>query len=79
MGDDVTGALNQLEPVTCRITANQLYQDCVLVPFHTFEWLYAARFSPYWLGEPTATATLLLGFWREASQKRETASDADPA
>ena len=35
---------------------------CV-VPFHTFERLYAARFSPYWLWEPTATATLLLGFW----------------
>ena len=35
---------------------------CV-VPFHTFERLYAARFSLYWLWEPTPTATLLLGFW----------------
>jgi hypothetical protein len=33
VGDDVTGALNQLEPVTCRITANQLYQHCVSFRF----------------------------------------------
>jgi hypothetical protein len=78
VGDDVTGALNQLEPVTCRITANQLFQDWVSFRFTPSSGFTRLNFSVLVVGthaHRNATARFL----GEASQKRETASDADPA
>jgi hypothetical protein len=63
VGDDVTEGSTNWSPVrVASLRTSSIRQVCV-VPFHTFEWLYAARLSPFWLGEPTATAPLLLGFW----------------
>jgi hypothetical protein len=57
------GALDELEPGTCRITANQLYQDCVSFRFTLSSGFTRRDFLRTGCGNPRPTATLLLGFW----------------
>ena len=70
--------LDELEPGTCRITANQLYQDCVSFRF-TLSSGFTRRDFLRTVGGTHGHRNATARFLGEASQKRETASDADPA